>query len=192
MTASEIDAIWRRFLPMLRQTVRARVDRDADADDVLQEVLLRVHASLGCLRDSGKLAAWLCQIARNAAMDHHRRRPREMALAKTDVAQPDPDAEDAAARLAPYVRELLDALPAPYREALILADMEGLGQKEVAARQGLSLSGAKSRVQRARQKLRDLLLACCHLELDRRGRLVDYWEHCCCCAEKTVATDRRS
>ena len=76
---------------------------------------------------------------------------------------------------------MIDEFPEPYRQALLLTDVQGLSQKQLAEQQGLSLSGAKSRVQRARDKLRDLLLQCCHFEFDRRGGIVDYYEHCCCC-----------
>ena len=74
------------------------------------------------------------------------------------------------------------SLPEPYREALLLTEFGGLSQQQLADQLGISLSGAKSRIQRARKKIRDDLLTCCHFEFDRYGRVVDYWEHCCCCA----------
>ena len=59
---------------------------------------------------------------------------------------------------------MINELPEPYRQALLLTEY-----------QGLSLLGAKSRVQRAREKLRDLLPQCCHFEFDRRGGIVGYY-----------------
>jgi RNA polymerase sigma-70 factor (ECF subfamily) len=85
------------------------------------------------------------------------------------------------ARLAFSLRETAEELEEPYREALILTEYEGLTQAEYAARAGLSLSGAKSRVQRAREKLKQLLLDCCHFELDRRGGIIDFYPRCCRC-----------
>jgi hypothetical protein len=85
------------------------------------------------------------------------------------------------ALLALSLHELIDQLPEPYRQALILTEYQGLSQKQLAERIGISLSGAKSRVQRAREKLRDMLLRCCHFEFDRRGHIVDYYQRCCCC-----------
>jgi RNA polymerase sigma-70 factor (ECF subfamily) len=70
--------------------------------------------------------------------------------------------------------KLLDELPHPYRQALRLAEFEGATQREVASRLELSLSGAKSRVQRARKMLRGILFECCRIELDRRGGVLDY------------------
>ncbi len=76
---------------------------------------------------------------------------------------------------------MIEELPEPYRQAPLMTEYQGLTQKQLAESQGLSLSGAKSRVQRAREKLRDMLLQCCHFEFDRRGGIVDYYERCCCC-----------
>jgi RNA polymerase sigma-70 factor (ECF subfamily) len=67
------------------------------------------------------------------------------------------------------MRPLVSRLPDKYREALELTEFEGLSQVAAAERLGLSTSGMKARVQRARGQLRDLLLDCCQVELDRRG-----------------------
>lgn len=68
---------------------------------------------------------------------------------------------------------MIDNLPEPYREAVVLTELEGLTQKELAGRLGISLSGAKSRVQRGRQQLKEMLFDCCRFEFDRRGGVVD-------------------
>ena len=89
------------------------------------------------------------------------------------------------AELAPSVAAMLERLPEHYREALVLTEYQGLTQKELAERLGLSFSGAKSRVQRAREKLKQLMLECCHFEFDCLGRVIDYQPRCCCCSQNT-------
>ena len=69
---------------------------------------------------------------------------------------------------------MIEALPPDYQEAVDLSELQGRTQREVAATQGLSLSGAKSRVQLGRVILREMLAACCALELDRDGKILDY------------------
>jgi RNA polymerase sigma-70 factor, ECF subfamily len=76
--------------------------------------------------------------------------------------------------LAGYVAPFVAMLPSPYREALMLTELEGLTQKQAADMIGISLSGMKSRVQRGRQQLRKALEDCCHIALDARGRVVSY------------------
>ena len=92
------------------------------------------------------------------------------------------DEVDTAENLAPYIREVVQSLPDPYREALLLTTYQGLSQQQLAERLGISLSGAKSRVQRARQKVRDVMLCCCHFELDAYGLVYEVRERCCKCA----------
>jgi RNA polymerase sigma-70 factor (ECF subfamily) len=157
------------------------VANDADAEDILQEVFIRIHRSLCCSSEWNKPEGWIYRVTRNLIIDYYRRRRDWAEIPEDLLEEADSDESDAEAQLALSLRETIDALPEPYRQALILTEYQGLNQKELAEKLGLSFSGAKSRVQRARLKLRDLLLACCHFELDRRGRIIDYYERCCCC-----------
>lgn len=93
------------------------------------------------------------------------------------------EAADRAAeqQIAAFVAGLVDGLPEHYRQAVRLSEIEGHAQREVADRLGLSLSGAKSRVQRGRAILRERLLECCHVELDRRGHVIDFRPRVACC-----------
>jgi RNA polymerase sigma-70 factor, ECF subfamily len=122
-------------------------------------------------------------IARNLIIDHYRRkRPTEELGEETpsDYAMPELEA-DPTARLAFSLKETIDEIPEPYRRALLATEYEGLTQAELAEREGISLPAAKSRVQRARAKLKQTLLDCCHFELDVRGGIIDYRERCCRC-----------
>lgn len=181
-----LEFLWDRYSRRLRAFIHGRVWDEAEAEDILQEVFLRVHRNLCCQTEWDKPESWIYQIARNLIIDHYRRR-REM-LEIPDSLPADPGGgeyavlvEDPEAELALSLKELVDELPEPYRQALILTEYQGLSQKQLAERMDISLSGAKSRVQRAREKLRDMLLSCCHFEFDRRGRVMDYYERCCCC-----------
>lgn len=170
-----IEAIWSAFADPLRRFIRRRVADEADVDDLLQIVFAKIHSGIGALADGKRLPAWIFQIARRTVIDHFRRRGSMPEL--TDL--PDELADDqeppaALSELADCVRPMIDRLPEPYRQALTLTDLEGLTQRELADALKLSLSGAKSRVQRGREQLKSLLLACCHLEFDRRGGVADF------------------
>jgi RNA polymerase sigma-70 factor, ECF subfamily len=165
--------------------IRARVGDEAAAEDILQDAFLKIHARIGTLRDEERLESWVWQIVRHAIADHLRGQRPAAALseelpAREETGEDDPG--DAARQLVPFVRATIDGLPGPYRDALLLTEYGGLTQQELAARAGLSLSGAKSRVQRAREKVKALLLACCHFELDRRGGIIDYRSRSAGCA----------
>lgn len=166
-TAPSSAQVWRDWQAALRRYVARRVRQPADADDVLHEVFLKIEAHLSGLREPGRLAAWLYRIADHAIADHYRReRPWE---ALTDDLPASESAEDGAAALAACLRPMIEALPETYRQAVLWSEIDGLPQREVAERLGLSLSGAKSRVQRGRDKLRDMVSACCHVEVHGEG-----------------------
>jgi RNA polymerase sigma-70 factor (ECF subfamily) len=177
-----LQALWDRYCCRLLAFIRKRVTDAHDAEDLLQEVFLRVHQGLCCLREWSRLESWVYQVTRNLIVDYYRRRKESSEIPEDLPAEEMPLEEDPVARLAGSLKEMIEALPEQYRQALILTEYQGLSQQALADTLGISLSGAKSRVQRARAKLRDMFLACCHFELDRRGRIIDYYERCCCCS----------
>lgn len=169
------DAIWTHLSLDLRRFIRRRVSDDHVADDLLQETFVRVHRSIGTLQEADRLAAWVYRIARNVIHDHHRQAVRTtLALADDPVDEADDRLGCLRSRAAGWLEEMVRQLPDGYREAVRLSEIEGLAQQEVADRLGLSLSGAKSRIQRGRAMLKAILEQCCHFELDRRGNVVDY------------------
>jgi RNA polymerase sigma-70 factor, ECF subfamily len=188
---------WHDVAAKLRPFVATRV-AGADIDDVLQDVLLRMHRGIGTLADEDRLASWMFAIARNAITDHGRARARHPIAEPADAeAPPRDDDRDAARALSGCVAMFVAMLPSPYREAVTLVELESLTIREAAAMAGISVSGMKSRVQRGREQLRDLLVECCHVELDRRGGVIDYRTrdgvcHACTAAGGSASRDPRS
>lgn len=160
---------WGEHKSRLRGYVAKRVPDHAAVDDILQEVFLKAHESLHTVKSQGSLAAWLYRIAANVIADHYRgQRPVEEVSEELAAPEPEPDY---IGELASCLQPLIANLPETYRTPLVLSEIEGLTQKEVAERLGLSLSGAKSRVQRGRDKLRQRLFECCDIETGRGGIL---------------------
>jgi RNA polymerase sigma-70 factor (ECF subfamily) len=167
--------VWKEFRDRLKAFIRQRVPNEADAEDILQEVFFKIHNSLYQLENAQKLRPWVYQIARNAMLDHFRRTkeksesaeiPQEFAGASASANFND--------EIGSCFKPMIEHLPEKYKESLILTDLEGLTQKELSERLGLSLSGAKSRVQRAREKLKEMLLDCCAFEFDQFGNVLTY------------------
>lgn len=178
------EAIYQEFASQLRRFIQKRVADPEAAEDILQEVFLRIHNRIDTLRSEQRLQSWVYRIARNAIVDHYRSAKPYTHLPEDPVGTFDENETDAASELAPSVRGFLQCLPEEYRLPLILTEYQGKTQQEVADQLGLSLSGAKSRVQRGREKLKDLLLDCCHFELDQAGRVIDYFPRQECCANR--------
>ncbi len=190
---------WQALSQQLRAFFRRRVRNDHLAEDLLQETFVRVHNGLAALQDQERLAAWVQRIAQNTLRDYFRKgfvsKERLTPDADETPARPEeyPAEENYNAEIAAGLRCLTQQLAPRYREAIELAEFQGLTQGEVGARLDLSLSGAKSRVQRGRDKLKDLLLECCHFELDRRGNIVDYQprRRCTACCGKLASAAER-
>jgi RNA polymerase sigma-70 factor, ECF subfamily len=178
------EQVWETFHVPLQQFIRRRVSDDATAEDLLQDVFLDIHQHIGTLKDVKKLEGWIYQVTRHAIIDYYRSKKATTTLEEPEallLPEELPD-EDIVTELLPSVRAMVLSLEASDRQALILTEYQGLTQKELAERLGLSVSGAKSRVQRAREKLKQQLLACCHFELDRRSHIIDYQPRCVCCS----------
>jgi RNA polymerase sigma-70 factor, ECF subfamily len=168
----DLRAVAMRIRPFVERRVAAH-----DVDDVMQEILQRVHDGFDTLHDDTRFVAWLHQVARNTIADHHRKAGRREARHEAFAAEWRDEAEeqeDAVASLSLFVNAFVDMLPSPYREALRLTELEGLTMREAAEREDVSVSGMKSRVQRGRRLLRELFEACCEIALDARGRVVEY------------------
>jgi len=175
---------WRPFVEGLRGFIAHRVPDDS-AKDVLQETLIRLHESVPSLRDADRTESWVFTIAHRTIADFYRereRRPPQASIDRADGAleaappsetKPLTDyegAHDVHEEVLSWLRPMAQHLDEMYRRPLIMADFEGYTQQAVADDLGLSLSGAKSRVQRARAKLRTLLEECCEIEFGPEGR----------------------
>lgn len=174
------------LVPKLRRSVRAyigsRVANDSLAEDLTQDVLRRALAQLHTLRNPLRIEPWIMRLARHRIVDHFRSpQSREVALSAEPADEADGAAtallerEEAVLRgqLHAYLRKVIATLPPMHREALELTEWSGLSQVEFARRRGLSVSAAKSRVQRARRALRAEMEHCCRFEADCYGRIVD-------------------
>jgi RNA polymerase sigma-70 factor, ECF subfamily len=185
--AIEVTEIWEQVHNGLRAFIAKRIADEAEVDDILQEVFLRMHRGIDALKDPQRVVSWIYQITRHAIIDHYRapERRREMPaglaadMEATGTAAVTPiidsgDSGEHRAELAGCLRPMIDRLDKGYREALILVELEGLTQEAAAKRIGLSLSGMKSRVQRGRRQLKRKLSDCCLIQLDQRNGVADY------------------
>src|SRR4051812_25238462 len=179
MTTAAMEHLWREMHAPLLRVIAHRVSDPRDSEDVLQDVMLRIQRQSREIADVENLGAWVHQVTHSAIVDFYRRsaarpeRPTGIELDELPTPAPDEQRPD----LAMCMRPLVSRLPDKYREALELTEFDGLSQVAVAERLGLSTSGMKARVQRARAQLRELLLDCCQVELDRRGGVAEFRTH---------------
>jgi len=179
MIRAEARGAWREIEGRLRPYIARRVSSAADVDDVVQEIFVRVHRGLAGLRDGESFGGWVYRIAEHVISDLLKTKARALltharqASDELEVEHSDEESAELRADLLDCVALFVARLPSPYREAITLTELEGLTQKDAAEMIGISLSGMKSRVQRGREKIRDMFEDCCRISVDARGSVID-------------------
>ena len=169
------EQLWADYRQQFYFFVLKRVNDPHIAEDIVQDVMLKALTSRDSLRDDTKVQAWLYQITRNAITDYYRSHKETSALPDESLLPEDGLDADVRQELAECcIRPFIETLPTSYKEAILLSELDGMTQAEVAQKQGISLSGAKSRVQRGRQLLKGALLQCCQFEFEQQGQMTDY------------------
>ena len=167
------EAIWQHLSSKLRGYLLKRVSDKEVAEDLLQEVFIRIHKNLATIEDKERIQAWVFQIARNIVIDYHRSNGRSVAHTVVDLSELPYDEQDNFNEfILGWLPSMVAKLPETYREAVELYELKGVSQQKIADQLGLSLSAAKSRIQRGREKLKSILFDCCSFEQDRRGNVI--------------------
>ena len=185
---------WHEAIERLTQWVRPRMHDSADAEELVQDILERLVAHGEQLQTVGNPLGWMHRIATNAIIDYYRRPRRTVVLPEGLPSETEDAAEVARGELADCIRPLVMYLDPMSREALLATDLGDKSQVDAARQAGVAVSTMKSRIQRARQKLREALLRCCHIELDRRNgvaafspkRMAGGRSGACCNAESSA------
>lgn len=186
MDSQPVQHIWKEYGSQLRGFLKRRVSNSEDAEDLLQEIILKTHQHMKTLKDPDKIYAWLFQVARNTLTDHYRKNSasgHHVDISEFDEILEDTRVDESSvhSELTQCLQPFLQQLPEIYREAVEAVDLKGMSQKELAEGLGLSHSAIKSRVQRGRQMLRELFRNCCSFELDVRRNVIDYERKSECC-----------
>jgi len=172
------ETIWRTYHAKLLNFIKNRVSQQLDAEDLLQEIFIKALPKLNDLKESSKLESWLFQITRNTIIDYYRTNKVSENLpdwlTTEDLGNQFEETELNRQALSECLTPLIDALPTDYRLAIHQSEIQGLTQQNIADLDGLSLSGAKSRVQRGRALLKDLLHQCCEFELNQSNQIEDF------------------
>lgn len=166
------------FQQELKGFVYRRVRDRALTEDIVHDVFIKVQTRIGQLHEQQKLTSWIYQITQNTIVDHFRKASRNVHADDLDWENDVPNFNECVTRC---LQDMMRTLPDKYREAIQLADVEGLPQLELAKRLGISYSGAKSRVQRARQMLKEKMDETLIVKTDSYGNVIVCEDRGSCC-----------
>lgn len=166
---------WKELSGKLYGYLLVNVKNEEIAKDILQDVFLKIAEKQELFRSDQNYQGWVFMITKNMLIDYFRKIRKNIKLQViTDNDALLEDLPGTYKDLMPALDVFINNLPPKYREPLILSDIQGMNQKQIADKLNLSLSGAKSRVQRARKLLKDGFLECSSYEFDKQGRVIDF------------------
>lgn len=170
--STAIETIWQNFHGELKGFVVSKVGNTSDADDILQDAFLKIIQNIDKVKEADQLRQYLYGIVRNTTIDHFRAREKNKKMIEGQELFSEEEAEILNTTIAnACVKPFINELPDKYKEALLITEFQNVSQKELAERLEISYSGAKSRVQRGKEKLKKMLLDCCDLKSDAYGNL---------------------
>lgn len=176
-----MEEIWLRFENRLRAFTMSKINDKSVTDDILQELFIKIHSNIDKVRDETKIQSWIFQICRNLITDHFRNQERAVKGGNGLMKEDAEESDDMMTEALEDMVKMMDNLPPEYCEALCLTELGKMNRNEYAEKAGISYSGAKSRIQRARKMLKDMLMRCCHYEFDKYGTVIDISPAGCCC-----------
>jgi RNA polymerase sigma-70 factor (ECF subfamily) len=168
-----METIWKDHHDQLLNFINKRVkDRD-ESEDILQDVFVKILLKIDTLKDSSKLQAWIYQMTRNAIADYFRKKNNPDEIISQEE-KSDEEVQNAMQEATGWIGYYVDALPEIYRDAVVMYEMQGYSQKEIAEKLGISYVNARSRIQRGRQQLKKNLTDCCEFNVDVYGNIIEY------------------
>jgi len=175
----ETEKIWKDFKSELLGFILSKVKNVQLSEDILQDVFVKIHLNLAYLKSEDKLTSWLYQITRNSITDYFRKAKPTVEV--FDLPEENVDSNDGR-NFEKCMLRFVNELPEKSREAIVQTELGKLSQKEYAEKLGISYSGTKSRVQRAKEELRDLFVSCCAKEIPGSNGKLEFKdsEDCTC------------
>lgn len=170
-----VATIYNQFHHSLLIYIRSKIRCKEDAEDILQNVFIKISSHVNAISEKEKLNNWVFTVTRNAIIDYYRVQATKKStsldesMAEYLVGDETPDSTKG---LEHCLHSMVNLLPEEYKNIIIDSELKGEKQKDLAAKYNMGYSSMRSRVQRGRERLKQLLYNCCHIETDARGNII--------------------
>lgn len=168
--------IWNEYHKTLTKHIRQKINNPHDAEDILQDVFIKIYKNIHSIKDPSKIKSWIYQIANNTIIDYYRKRkdtPTEAEFLEKSFIEED-DSDNLNDEICQCLRTMIAELPVTQQNAIKQYNLEGKTHKEISEETDISVSGSKMRVQRGKENLKETLLDCCEFKFDAFGNVIDY------------------
>lgn len=170
----EVYEIWIDLNEELYMFIQGKVKDEELAKDIHQDVFLKIQTKIHQLKHTSKLTSWVYQITRNAIIDYFRKaKNKNVSIDELDIPLTEEENFNYS-NLTSCINQKIKELSADHKKAIILTSFKNFSQKELSEHLKMSYSGAKSRVQKAREVLKENILDCPNVEADNTGKLIDF------------------
>ncbi len=170
----KLEVLWKEYQSSLKRFLHSKVSCPDDVDDLLQEIMLKIHSNLKSVKDTSKIHSWIFQIAHNTIIDYYRQKHRQSAVLSEELWYQEFDKADTMKELALCLLPFIQQLPRKDADLLVAIEIEKIPQKLYAEKMGLNYSTLKSRVKQSRKKLYSLFQSCCEFSVDTQGNIMEY------------------
>lgn len=171
----EVAGIYNEFHRSLLSYVRSKIRSKEDAEDILQNVFAKISANAGSLSGKEKVQSWLFTVTKNAVIDYYRVNGRKRNVELDDKFSeqlPEEETIDSTKGLDRCVETMINLLPDEYRSIVEDAELHGISQKDLARKYNMAYPSMRSRVQRGRERLKQLFYSCCYIKTDSHGNIM--------------------
>lgn len=165
---TQVWELWEDYQKAVYHYLLKRTKDKNEAEDLTQEVLLKIHQSCCSDTEIKNQKSWTFQIAHNTLIDYYKNQSSTKKLEELPFENEEINTDEIQ-KLAEYTASLIECLPEKYAIPLKMADIDNIKQEEIAQKLNLGLSATKSRIQRARVKLKEQILECFQVNLDAHG-----------------------
>jgi RNA polymerase sigma-70 factor (ECF subfamily) len=166
------------YQPILK-FITTKVKNDEDAEDLTQEVFIKLLRSTDKGISINNPQNWLFNIAKNTVIDYYRKKKiivedisdnHSLKCEENELTF----SEDQHLHLKVYLRKIIQELPEDYRKLIEMSEFQGLSQKEIAEELGMNYTTVRSKIQRGRQKIKKTISDCCEIIQGGKGSIIGY------------------
>ncbi len=172
----KVKHIWNEFSSELYKYINSKVKNKYDTEDILQDVFVKIYKNIDKVDELSKLKSWIYKIIKNTIIDYYRKKKDiSVDIKKLEKGlEEDNNSDNINEEISKCLEKMIFELPKKYQEVIELYDMKGMKHKEISEKLDVTISCSKMRVQRAKAKLKVILLECCDFEVDIYGNIIDY------------------
>jgi len=167
---------WEELNKHLLFFIKKRIKTKEDAEDILQDVYIKLHKNIDTLTDEKKLVSWIYQITRNTINDCYKRcyRIKKVEFEEYHIELTQEEEENLNDEILISMKKIIEELPKDSKELIKLYEFEDMSHSEISEKLEIKENTSKSRLKRAKEKLKNQLDECCVFQIDKFGNILDY------------------